>query len=265
MAYDLHNKVVLITGASSGIGRAAAVEFHRAGCRVVAAARSLDKLDELAKELGGDRVLPLQMDVTVDADRTSILQKTRDAWGPVDVLVNNAGWASFGTVGRIPMENVNRMVALNFIAPIALTRAVLPEMTTRGSGQIINISSVVGFQAIPRMTVYSATKAAINGFTTGLRMELRGSGVDVLLIAPGSTATSFFESAASVDATASRVAQTQYSPQRVATAIIASSRRRRREVILTADGKAICSIRRFSHRLADRIMYGVAKKGMPQS
>ncbi len=265
MGYDLQGKVVLITGASSGIGRATAVEFHRAGSRVVVAARSKDKLDALAAELGGDRVLAVKMDVTSESDRTLVLEKSREAFGSIDVLVNNAGWASFGTVQRIPMANVEKMVALNLIAPIALAREVIPEMLERGSGQIINISSVVGFQAIPRMTVYSATKAALNGFTTGLRMELKGTGIDVLLVAPGSTNTSFFDVADAIDAKASRVAETQYTPQRVALAVVASSRKRRREVVLTADGKMITWIRRFSPRVADLIMYGVAKKGMPLS
>lgn len=265
MSYDLQGKVVLITGASSGIGRATAIEFHRAGSRVVVAARSKDKLDALADELGRDRVLPVKMDVTSEADRKSVLAAAREALGSIDVLVNNAGWATFGTVQRIPIDNVEKMVALNFIAPVALAREVIPEMIQRGSGQVINISSVVGFQAIPRMTVYSATKAALNGFTNGLRMELKGTGVDVLLVAPGSTNTPFFDSAAAFDASAARVGETQYTPQRVARAIVTSSVRRRREVILTAEGKAICWIRRCSRRLADRIMYEVAKKGMPGS
>ncbi len=265
MVYDLQGKVVLITGASSGIGRATAIEFHRAGSRVVIAARSKDKLDTLADELGGDRVLPLKMDATSEADRQSVLAMTREAFGSIDVLVNNAGWASFGTVQRIPMGNVEQMIALNLVAPIALARDVIPEMLERGSGQIINISSVVGFQAIPRMTAYSATKAALNGFTTGLRMELKGSGVDVLLVAPGSTNTPFFTSAAAIDATATRVAETQYTPEKVGWAIVTSSRKRRSEVILTVEGKAITWIRRGWPRLADWIMYGVAKKGMPIS
>lgn len=263
MGYRLEGKTVVITGASSGIGRAAAVEFHRAGCNVAAAARSEDKLDALAGELGGDRILPIKTDVTSETDRQSLLAVVRKKFGRIDVLVNNAGWASFGTVRRIPLNQVQQMVSLNFLAPIALARDVIPEMIERGSGQIINISSVVGFQTIPRMTVYSATKAALNALTSGLRMELRGTGVDVLLVAPGSTNTPFFDSAAMVDAKATRVAQTQYTPQRVARAVVASSRKRRREVILTADGKTICFIRRVSPRLADRIMFAVAKKGMP--
>ena len=265
MSYELKNRVVFITGASTGIGRACAVEYHRAGSRVVATARSVDKLKALAAELAGERIAPFGMDVTDAAQREAALKFARDRFGAIDVLINNAGWASFASVRRTPAEHVARMLAVNFAGPIALIQTVLPEMIERGSGQIVNISSVVGHQPIPRMTVYSATKAAITSLSTGLRMELKGTGIDVLLVAPGSTNPAFFDAAASVDVRAVRLSQTQYTPQRVARAVLRSSRRRRREVTLTAEGKAITIIRRFSHRLADAIMYRVGKHSMPSA
>jgi hypothetical protein len=263
MRYDLTDRVVLITGASGGIGRACAVAYHRAGARVVAAARSGDKLESLADSLGRDRLLPVVMDVTVAADRNRALAETRERFGPVDVLVNNAGWASFGTVLHMPPEHYDRMIALNLSAPVALTQAVLPEMIDRRSGQIVNIASVVGQQVIPRMTVYSATKAALIAFSTGLRMELTGTGVDVIVVSPGSTRTDFFTAAAAVDAKATRIAKTQYSPERVARAVVKSSKTRRKETTLTAEGITITLIRRLSPRLADAIINTVATRSMP--
>ena len=263
MSYDVTDKVVFVTGASRGIGRACAVGFVRAGAKVVAAARSFGDLQSLAKKLGDDRVLPIPLDVTDAAQRDAALQQARQRFGRIDVLVNNAGWATFATVENTPPEHVERMLALNLAAPIAMAQGVLPEMVARGSGQIINISSVVGAQAIPRMTVYSATKAALTSVSTGLRMELRGTGVDVINIAPSSTRTEFFEVAASVDVEATRIAKTQYSPQRVARAVVAASRKRKREVTLSVEGNAISLMRRCSHRLADTTMYWVARFGMP--
>lgn len=263
MSYELKDRVVFITGASGGIGRACAIEYHRAGSRVVAAARSLDKLESLADELGGDRIVPIAMDVTDPVEREIALRTTLERFGPVDVLVNNAGWASFTTVAKMPQEHYERMLAINLAGPVALIQSVLPEMVGRRQGQIVNISSVVGYQVIPRMTVYSATKAALNALSTGLRMELRGTGVDVLLVAPGSTNTGFFDAAAKVDTNATRLSQTQYSAQRVARAVVRSSRRRRREVILTLEGRMITLIRRVSCRAADGIMYRIAKSAMP--
>ncbi|MHC5110275.1 MAG: SDR family NAD(P)-dependent oxidoreductase [Planctomycetota bacterium] len=262
MSYALANRTVLITGASSGIGRATAAAFHRAGCQVVATARRSELLQSLKDELG-DRVSIVPGDITLAEGRAAAMAAARSAFGQIDILVNNAGWASFGTVERMPQDHIDRMLALNLAAPIALTQAVLPEMIDRGHGQIINISSVVGNQAIPRMTIYSATKAALTSFSTGLRMELRGTGIDVILVAPGSTNTAFFTDAASVDARAERVASTQYTADRVAAAVVRSSRIQRAEVTLTAEGKAMSAIRRVSHRLADQVMYQYAKKGMP--
>jgi hypothetical protein len=164
----------------------------------------------------------------------------------------------------MPYEHLDRMLAINLVGPVAMIQAVLPQMLERGSGQIINISSVVGYQAIPRMTLYSATKSALTSLSTGLRMELAGTGVDVLLVAPGSTNTRFFKSAATVDAKAERLSETLYSPERVARAVVRSSHRRRREVTLTSAGRAITCIRRVSHRLADTIMYRVARSAMPE-
>lgn len=262
--YELRDRVVLITGASSGIGRACAVEFARRGAKVVLGARSGDKLRGVAEALGAERALAVVMDVTVEADRRRAVAAARERFGAVDVLVNNAGWASFASVEHQPFEHVEQMVRLNFLAPVAMIQAVLPEMLARGSGQIINISSVVGHQAIPRMTVYSATKSALNGLTTGLRMELRGSGVDVLLVAPGSTDTPFFTTAASVDVKAVRLGQAQYSPERVARAVARSSRWRRREVTLTPAGWLITVIRRMSHRVADALIFQTSKHAMPK-
>lgn len=263
MPYELRERVVFITGASGGIGRACAVEFVRAGCKVVAAARSIDKLRALAHELGEDRALPVHADVTDASQRLAAISAARERFGRIDVLVNNAGWASFGTIAKLPNEHLRKMFSLNFEAPIALIQAVLPEMLIRGHGQIINISSVVGAQAIPRMTAYSATKAALNSLSTGLRMELRGTGIDVIRVSPSSTRTEFFDQAGKVDAKATRLADAQYAPERVARAIVAASRRRRRELTLSVEGNLITAIRRVSTRVADAIMVRVAKRAMP--
>lgn len=263
MRYELSDRVVLITGASSGIGRACAVEYHLAGSRVVAVARSAEKLETLRTQLPTNRLAIAVADITIPAQRQAALQLARERFGPIDILINNAGWASFGSVRCLPPEHLERMLNLNFAAPVSLIQAVLPDMLARRSGQIINISSVVGCQAMPRMAAYSATKAALNALTTALRMELKGTGLDVLLVAPGSTRTPFFDSAAQIDTKAVRFAETQYSPERVARAIFRTSRRRRREVTLTAEGKLIALIRRISHRLADQIIYVVCKRAMP--
>ncbi len=263
MRYDLQDKHVFITGASGGIGRACAIEFARAGSKIVAVARSKEKLDHLVHELGDDRAFAAAGDVTVEDDRNSTLKAARNRFGAIDVLVNNAGWASFTTVEKMPREHLDKMLALNLHAPILLTQAVLPDMLERGQGQIVNIASVVGIQCIPRMTTYSATKAGLISFSTGLRMELRGTGVDVIMVAPGSTRTDFFDSAAKVDTGVSRFAATQYTPERVARATVRACRRKNPETLLTAAGMLAAVVRRVSHRAADWAMNAVAESSMP--
>ena len=265
MSYDLNGKVVFITGASRGIGRACAVAYHRAGARVVVAARSRDRLEALRDELGGQRVLAVTMDATLQEDRCRALAQTERELGPIDVLVNNAGWACFASAQKTPPEHIERMIELNLVAPIRLTQAVLPQMISRGSGQIVNIASVVGLQPIPRMTVYSATKAALLSFSDGLRMELAGTGVNVIAIAPSSTRTDFFDQAATVDVRAVRLAKTQYSAERVARVVVRASRKRRRQVVLSLEGKAITTIRRIWPSLADAIMVRFARMTMPEA
>lgn len=262
--YELRDRVVFITGAGSGIGRACAAAFHAAGARIVAVGRRADRLEALWEQLGAERVAVAAADVTVAGQREAALSVARQHFGGIDVLVNNAGWAGYGPAASLPEEHVERMLALNVAAPAALVRAVLPEMIARGSGQIVNVSSVVAFQPMPRMAMYSATKAALSAFSTALRLELRETGVDVVLIEPGSTRTEFFESAAQVNTRAVRYSRLQQSPEHVAGVIVRACRNRRREVVLSVEGRLIALLRRFSRRLADAVAGAAAARTMKE-
>jgi len=252
--YDLRDRVVFITGASRGIGRACAIEYHRAGCFVAAVARSEAPLRELARELGEDRILPLSADVTDATRRASAVHAAIARFGRIDVLVNNAGWASFGEVVHLPMEHLHRMSLLNFIAPVELSRLVLPGMLDRRSGQIVNVSSVLGVQPMPRKVVYCATKAALHSFSRGLRMELHGTGIDVILIAPGATNTNFVENASRESSVPIRISSRPQSIEHVAKEIVRASICRRREVTLKFEAKAITLLGNISSRVADWIV-----------
>ena len=177
---------VLVTGASSGIGRETAVALASRGARVLAVARSADELQELEAEHPGITAHPA--DVTVEADRAGVVE----AAGPVDVLVNNAGRGWTGIVEDMAFDEVRSLFELNVLALIDLTQRVLPQMLARRSGQIVNVASIAGYVAAPPLTVYSATKFAVQGFTDGLRREVSGRGVEVTLINPGPVNTRFF-------------------------------------------------------------------------
>jgi short-subunit dehydrogenase len=176
---------VVVTGASTGIGRAVALLLARDGAQVVAAARDEARLRALAEEQPG--IQAVRADITLEADRATLI----DAAGDVDVLVNNAGIGWKGLVEEMPLDDVRALLELNVVALIDLTQKVLPRMLERRHGHIVNVGSVAGFVGVPGETVYCTTKFAVQGFTDGLRRELRGRGVDVTLIAPGPIKTEF--------------------------------------------------------------------------
>ena len=175
----ISGRTALVTGASHGIGRAITVELAAAGMRVVAVARDAEALDALAEDSPG--VVPCPGDVTDDADRARAVAAAE----PVDVLVNNAGTGWLGATEDMPADDVCRLFELNVLAVVDLTQRVLPGMLERRRGHIVNLGSVLGFVATPPLTVYSATKRAVEGFTEGLRREVLGRGVDVTLVTPG--------------------------------------------------------------------------------
>src|SRR4051794_13991214 len=182
---DLRGSNVIVTGASTGIGRATALLLAQHGAAVLAVARDEARLKELAGEQSGINVFAA--DVTDEDQRAALV----DAASPVDVLINNAGLGYEGLVEDTPMERVRQLFELNVFALIDLTQRVLPSMIERGAGYIVNVGSVSGYVAHPPSTVYSATKFAVQGFTDGLRREVKGRGVDVTLIAPGPIKTEF--------------------------------------------------------------------------
>jgi len=177
---ELASRTIVVTGASEGIGRATALEVASRGARVVAAARSVDRLDELVAQADGE-VVPVAVDLTSADDRRRLLKEADEP----DALVNVAGLARLGAVTEVSHDEVQELFALNVVALIQLTRSVLPAMLARGSGHIVNVGSILGYVAGPPLAVYSATKSAVQGFTDGLRREVLGRGVDVTLITPG--------------------------------------------------------------------------------
>jgi short-subunit dehydrogenase len=181
----IRSRNVVVTGASSGIGEAAALVLAQKGARVWAVARSGEALEALAARQPG--ITPVVADLSTDEGRADVVE----AAGRVDVLVNNAGVGWFGLVEDMPAEQVRALVELNFLALVDLTQRVLPGMLARGRGHIVNVASVASWVAIPPLTVYSATKFAVQGFSEGLRREMAGRGVRVTTVNPGPVATRF--------------------------------------------------------------------------
>jgi len=193
----LIDQVVLVTGASSGIGEATARRLVRAGARVIVTARRRDRLEALARELDpdGTRVLPLAGDITSEADRRHWVEAALAHFGRIDALVNNAGYGTRGAVEVVPVDAVRANFETNLFSLIALTQLVLPHFHAQGHGRIVNIGSVAGRIARPLSSIYDSTKHALEAITDGLRGELEPFGIQVTLIRPGFIITEFIEAA----------------------------------------------------------------------
>ena len=197
---ELAGQIVIVTGASSGIGEETARRLVRGGAKVVIAARRQDRLDALARELdpSGARALAVSGDITSDADRRHLVEATLAKFGRIDGLVNNAGYGTRGPVELVPVDLIRQNFETNLFSLIALTQLVLPGMRERGSGCIVNIGSVAGRIARPMSSIYDSTKHALEAITDGLRGELKPFGVRVTLIRPGFILTEFVDAAAKI-------------------------------------------------------------------
>lgn len=190
----LKDKVVLITGASSGFGAAAAKLFAQEGCNVVLAARRMERLEELASELhaNGGSALPLEVDVTQPTQIDALVHAAVEQYGRIDILFNNAGFGRLDWFEALdPIKDIQAQINVDLLGVIWTARAVLPQMYRQGSGHIINMSSMSGWAAPPLYTVYSAAKFGVRGFTEALRREASPFGVKVSAIYPGGAATEF--------------------------------------------------------------------------
>ena len=184
---QLDQKVVLITGASEGLGAACASAFRRRGARIAVTARNGERLTRVA----GTDGLAIPGDLVHAADRRNIVEKTLAHYGQIDVLVNNAGVGLYLPAFDAPMPQVRALFDLNFFAPLDLIQLVVPGMIQRGSGTIVNVGSVAGKVSLPWFTLYSASKSALGALTDGLRMELRSHGVHAMTVCPSYLATDF--------------------------------------------------------------------------
>jgi short-subunit dehydrogenase len=194
MPENLANKVVLITGASSGFGADAARLFAREGCIVILAARRLDRLTTLVEQIHaeGGQAFAYSLDVTEQSQIDDTVQAVLDNFGRIDILFNNAGFGRLDWLETLePAVDIDIQIDVNLRGLIQVTRAVLPSMLAHRAGTIINMSSVAGLIAAPMYSIYAATKYGIRGFTDALRREVAPFGIHVCGIYPGPAVTEF--------------------------------------------------------------------------
>lgn len=189
---QLRGKVAVVTGASGGIGEAAARAFAAEGCAVVLAARSGGKLDQLARGLGKD-ALAVRCDVSSWDDIQALARATQERFGGCDVLVNNAGVGYGGTLAGMPVEHIDETLAVNLRGVMLVAKAFLPLL--RRDGTVLNIASVAGREGTPGLAAYCASKAGVRVFSEALGRELAGRGVRVVSVCPGYVATPMVDDA----------------------------------------------------------------------
>lgn len=190
----LKNQVVLITGCSSGIGRALAPAFAAKGHRVFATARRPETLSGL-KDLTGGSLTPLALDVTDGASIRKAVDEVLRQAGRINMIVNNAGWNLIGPLAEIALPDLRREFETNVVGPLALAQAVIPQMVKQGGGRIVNVGSVVGILPTPLAGAYCASKSAIHTLSEVLRMEVAPFGIDVVIVQPGAIRSSISENA----------------------------------------------------------------------
>jgi short-subunit dehydrogenase len=190
---EIKDKVVLITGASGGIGLAAARHLAAAGAKVALAARSTEKLTQLANELRsqGHEALSVPTDMRNQAEVIQMVEATVQHFGQIDVLINNAGQAASGTITDVSIDDYRQIVELNMFGPLYAMQAVIPKMRSQGGGIIVNVSSMVSRMHIPGLAAYASTKAALNMLSDTARGELASDNIRVITFYPRMTATDF--------------------------------------------------------------------------
>lgn len=263
MKYNFQGRVVLVTGAARGIGRATAEAFARAGAHVALTSRDTKQLEAIASQLRstGANVSTHHLDVTDRREAFAVIESVAKEFGRLDILVNNAGIGQCLRLGDLEWEDTRKIVDTNLMGIIHCIQAALPILKKQGSGQIVNVSSTAGHKGIPFLSVYCATKFAVRGLTESLRMELHKEGVEVISVCPGTTDTDFFRSAITNGKGWWLKSPWTHDPNGVAERILHACACHKREVVLTPEGKMMVLINKFTPRLIDFMTLRVAAKG----
>jgi short-subunit dehydrogenase len=256
MRRDLRGKRLLITGASGGIGRSLALQAARAGARVLLAARSADVLHGLADEInaGGGDAIAFPTDITADTDRHRLIDAAVERFDGLDVLINNAGIASFGHFAEGTEAELRQIMEVNFFAPAELIRLAIPVLTRGRQPAIVNVASMCGRRAMPAWTEYSSSKYALCGLTEALRGEMARFDIDVLLIVPGLTRSELARHLLRNSGKANIPFERGMPVETVARAVLTALERNRTETVLGWDAKWLLRVHRFFPRLVDRLL-----------
>jgi len=262
----LNDKVAIITGASSGIGKSLAFELAKRGCNLVLAARQYVTLCEIAQSIEKEyaiKAVAIQCDVTVEEECALLIKQTLITFQKIDILVNNAGISMRALFKDVEIDVLKKVMEVNFWGTVYCTKYALPEIL-KTKGSIVGISSIAGYKGLPGRTGYSASKFAMNGFLDTLRVENLHTGVHVLTACPGFTASNIRNTALAADGTQqgeSTLEEDKMMTSDEAAAIIARGiENRDRTLTMTGQGKLLVLLNKFMPGLVDKLVYNTIAK-----
>lgn len=263
--YSLQNKVVIITGASSGIGLACAKEFANRGAKLMLAARSIDKLIEIANNFNknGISAAVCKTDVSNEDDCKQLIQATVDAYGTIDVLINNAGLSMRAAFQDVDLSVIRCLMDVNFWGTVYCTKYALPYLLA-AKGSVTGVSSVAGLHGLPGRTGYSSSKYAMQGFLDTVRIETLKKGLHVMVAIPGFTASNVRLSALTADGSQQgetpRNEEKMMTAEEVARRIANGIERRKRSLLMTYEGKLTPILKLLFPKWLDKMYYNHMKK-----
>ncbi|SFH39961.1 Short-chain dehydrogenase [Pontibacter chinhatensis] len=261
----MRDKVVLITGGTSGIGKALAFAFGREGAKVAISGRNQQNLDQTSQELSAAGIdnLAVNADVSVEEQCQRMVQETVQKYGRLDVLINNAGISMRALFEDLDLDVLRKVMDINFWGTVYSTKYALPYIK-QVKGSIVGISSIAGYRGLPARTGYSASKFAMHGFLETLRTELLYSGVHVLLACPGFTASNIRNTALAANGQQQgetpREEEKMMSAEEVAERILKATIQRKRDLVMTTQGKLAVWVNKLFPSLADKLVYNVMAK-----
>ena len=261
----MKNKVVVISGASSGIGKACAWHFAKNGSKVVLAARSNDKLKVIGEEMmsAGYEVLTVQADVSFEEDCQYLISETISKFKGIDVLINNAGISMRATLEDMNLSVMKKVMDINFYGTVFCTKYALPHIL-KSKGSVVGVSSIAGYKGLPARTAYSASKFAMQGFLESLRIENLKKDLHVLIACPGFTASNIRNTALSKDGEVQKESPRDESKmmtaEKVAEYIYKAVVNRQNSIVLTINGKLTVLLNKLLPSLVDRLVYNHLKK-----
>jgi short-subunit dehydrogenase len=256
-ARSIVDKVIIVTGASSGIGRATALALAPQRPRLVLVARRQNLLASLEEEIrkAGGSAAAMVLDLRDSKQVETMIHSTRDRFGRIDILINNAGFGYHGTVEETPASVVREIFDLNFEAPLLASQLAIPIMKAQGGGHIINVSSVVGRRGLPMSGIYCATKFALQGISESLRLEVKNYGIDVSIVNPAATHSEFGEHVRqSKVGTSFKATGYVQSAEKVATAIVQCIKHPKLEVFPNRPSRFLAWASAFTPGLVDRVL-----------